>query len=460
MNYESNEGIILFNYLKLRKALIEENIMNYINISNSLDNEGFIQKIVEKNIIFLSEDFRVQYFYSLLLNMMDDDNYNNQRKNITINRFKALNFKEKFNENKKSDIFLSETILGQLFHSLKDLTGKEFLREKGDRLFKVDLEGEQVTDEGGPYSEILSDVCNELQSDYIDLFIKTPNNKNNIGELRDKYIINPSFDNIYQKKAYEFIGKLMVLAISSGETLNLNLHPIVWKSLLENQINFKEYETIDKNFFELIEKLKQISKNKDKGKDLIDSYDLNFVIQNSNEKEIELIENGQNVKVTLENIELYIELAQSKRINEFKNQIKFIRDGLYSGIEKNILQILNWKQLELMVCGEAIFNIEDFKQHTKYENCNEKDILIIWFWEWLESCKEEEKFKYLKFVSGRSRLPKSDYVHKINVFNYKEQYPASHTCFSTLDLPKYDSKNELFKKMKFVIDNVTTINDY
>ena len=246
----------------------------------------------------------------------------------------------------------------------------------------------------------------------------------------------------------------MALSISSGETLNFNFHPIIWKGLLENQITFKEYETIDINFYNWIEKLKEGLFKKDK--DLIDSYDLYFVIQNLNEKEIELIDNGKNIKVTLENVEIFIELAQSILIEEINNKIKFIKDGLYAAIGKNILQLLKWEQLEEMVCGDAIFNIKEFKDNTLCDN-NEK--IIQWFWEWLENCNEEDKFKYLKFVSGRSRLPKSKYEHKINVVNDKILFPFSHTCFSTLFLPKYDSKDILFERMKYVIDNVSSISD-
>ena len=391
LNCGNNEGKILFDYLKTRISLIEKDIIHFININNSIKTDKFFQKIIEKNIIYLNEDFRIQYFYSILLNM----EYRFIKKDITIDRLnKALTFKEKFNENKIPDIHLSETIFGQLFHSLGDLSGNEFLREKGAKMFRVKLKDERAIDVGGPYSEILSDICDDLQSDYVDLFIKTPNNKYDNGELRDRYIINPNCNNINHKKAFEFIGKLMILAISSGETLNLNLHPIIWKSLLENQITFKEYETIDYYFYNTIEKVKEGFYKKDKN--LIDSLDLNFVIKNSNEKDIELIKNGQDIKVTLENVEKFIDLAQSMRLNEINEQIKCIKDGLYSAIGKIILQLLNWKQLEEMVCGEAKFDIVDFKKHTKYANCNSNDEIIKWFWEWLENCKEEYKFKYLK----------------------------------------------------------------
>ena len=109
-----------------------------------------------------------------------------------------------------------------------------------------------------------------------------------------------------------------------------------------------------------------------------------------------------------------------------------------------------------MVCGEATFDMKDFKKNTK---CDEKEEVIQWFWKWLEKCKKDDKFKYLKFVSGRSRLPKSKYQHIIHLTNDKNKLPTSHTCFFTLDLPRYDSKKILYKKMKYAIENSFSISD-
>ena len=180
-------------------------------------------------------------------------------------------------------------------------------------------------------------------------------------------------------------------------------------------------------------------------------------MQNLNGNEIELIDNGRNIDVTLENIDLYIETIQYKIMEELKDKIKYIKDGLYSAIEKNILQILNLEQFEVMVCGEIVFNIEDFKKHTTYDSKGE--LVIQWFWEWLKDCDEKDKFKYLKFVSSKSRLPRLEYKHEIVLSNDKNKFPAAKTCFSRLILPKYDSKEILYEKMKYVIENVTNITD-
>ena len=200
----------------------------------------------------------------------------------------------------------------------------------------------------------------------------------------------------------------MGMAISSGEALNLNLHPIIWKRILEEKINNDEYETIDHIFLNnIIKPLEEIFKNQNE--DLLNDFDLNFVIKNSNETDIELINNAKNIKVNLDNLEEFIKLAKEKRFNEINNQIGYIKKGIYSVIDKNLLQILNWKQLEEMVCGKNKLDITDFKNHTEYHGYKGDDEMIKWFWEWLENSNEETQFKYLKFVSGRTRLPKSGF---------------------------------------------------
>ena len=448
---KNNEGEIIFKLIKIKISLLKLYFEQLIYSDSS--SEGIKNKILLNNHLYLPENIRIQYFNSFLEGnaLYYGDHY------IKIDRFKANNFYDKFNENSEKipDVELNQTIFGQLFNYFKSYIGEEFRIRKNERLFRVDLQGEQAIDAGGPYHETISLMCVELQSDYLDLFIKTPNNKTNLGELRDKYIVNPNANKNIYKNAYEFLGKFMGMAIYSGEALSLNLHPIVWKSILENKIDFEEYKTIDLSIYNLINELEEGLKKKDKN--IVKNYDLYFVIQNSNNSDAELIENGKTTKVTLENLDNYINLVKSTRINEISAQIESIKKGIYSVIDKNILQILNWLQLEEMVCGKNKLDINDFKLHTHYSGYTNNDKIIKWFWEWLEKIEEKKQFKYLKFVSGRTRLPKpgtgSTYTHTITKVSIDNILPRAATCFFTLKLPNYDSK-ELF------IENCSDITDH
>ena len=458
---KNNEGKIMFEFIKVKTSLI----VKYFDklIDSYLASDKIKNKILLNNILYLPEKIRIEYFNSYLRG--DNGDYYNYDgyHSLKIDRFKANEFYDKYNENSEKipDIELNQTIFGQLFKYFQNIKGEKFRIRKNGRLFRVDLQGEQAIDAGGPYHETISLMCNELQSEYLDLFIKTPNNKNNLGESRDKYIVNPNANRNIYKKAYEFIGKIMGMAIYSGEALSLNLHPIVWKSILENTIYFEEYKTIDLTLYNFINELEQGLKKKDKN--IVNNQDLYFVIKNSNNLDIELIKDGKTTKVTFEKANDYINLVKSVKIKEFSTQMESIKKGIYSVIDKNILQILNWSYLEEMVCGQNKLDIKDFQSHTIYTGYSIQDDIIKWFWEWLKEVDEKKQFKYLKFVSGRTRLPKpgsgSDYTHTITKVGLSNVLPRSATCFFTLKLPNYDSKKTFVEKMEYVIENCSNITD-
>merc|ERR1712176_665803 len=70
---------------------------------------------------------------------------------------------------------------------------------------------------------------------------------------------------------------------------------------------------------------------------------------------------------------------------------------------------------------------------------------------------------YLRFVWGRSRLPYlSDFErkHKINKCSKtpaNEYLPTGHTCFFTLDLPMYTSKQICYDKLLYAITHCIAI---
>ena len=448
----------LFNYLKYRTIINSKNYMKYYNTNILSAYKHLLQPLITKNTIFLISENRMKIFLDRLNTSRNNDMYR-----INIDRIKSNNFIEKYNESPEKiiDTEINTTIFGQVFQALEQKESKKFFIEKNNRLFRVNLLGENAIDEGGPYHEIISEICKDLQSDYLNLFIKTPNNRDNLGDLRDRYIINPDANKNIHKKAFEFFGKLLVLSISSGEVLNLNLHPIIFKLILNNEITFSDFETLDYNSYKLIQDLNNALIKNDTN--YIIQMGLNFEIKNSNGSDIELKPDGKNLYVDISNVNQYINLYKLKRLEEFNIQIKEIQKGLFAGISIDVLQILSWRELEKIICGKNNFDVDDLKKHTNYDGYNQNEQVIKWFWEWLENISEEDKFKYLRFVSGRSRLPQANlgynYKHVINKVNNKDLYPTSHTCFFTLHLPNYDNKNDLIKKLDYTIENSIEIYD-
>ena len=61
-----------------------------------------------------------------------------------------------------------------------------------EKLWNTKFIGEGGEDAGGLFRDCISDMCEELQSNAIDLFCKTQNQKNDFGEQREKWVLNPS----------------------------------------------------------------------------------------------------------------------------------------------------------------------------------------------------------------------------------------------------------------------------
>ena len=70
----------------------------------------------------------------------------------------------------------------------------------------------------------------------------------------------------------------------------------------------------------------------------------------------------------------------------------------------------------------------------------------------------------MKFVSGRTRLPISgmgyNYTHTIIKVSIECKFPRAATCFFSLKLPNYNSREEFIEKIKYAIENCADITDH
>ena len=135
-----------------------------------------------------------------------------------------------------------------------------------------------------------------------------------------------------------------------------------------------------------------------------------------------------------------------------------------------MIKFLTPSDLEKKICGDQHFNLALLKSMTIYTDYSQDVLTINYFWKFLEECSLEDKLNYIKFVWGRSRLPKDekgfgDQKHEI-MKNYDADFngnnahlPISHTCFFQLELPPYDNYSILKNKMLYAIRNSVLITD-
>lgn len=174
-----------------------------------------------------------------------------ERFEVTIRRRKA----HAFAETGAVDHEGVHTIFGQIMQCIKKSPNNRncFRQNSVDsQILKVEFKGEGSIDAGGPYRETLTNICNELQSAVLPLLIPTPNNKNNHGQFRECWMINPSSTSPSHLDLFKHFGYFIGAAIRSQQALPLDIAPIFWKLLIdetdtetdaEREMDLKAFDT-------------------------------------------------------------------------------------------------------------------------------------------------------------------------------------------------------------------------
>eukprot|EP00457_Paulinella_chromatophora_P002488 gb/GEZN01002493.1/.p1 GENE.gb/GEZN01002493.1/~~gb/GEZN01002493.1/.p1 ORF type:complete len:801 (-),score=154.23 gb/GEZN01002493.1/:58-2190(-) len=372
---------------------------------------------------------------------------------LTINRIKAARAKE--NPGKDPEGMLS--VFGQVF---KQLSGKDysaFRGTKGQQMFTAQFLGEGSTDVGGPYRECLTQMCADLMSSVLPLFIPCPNQKNAVGLNREKFALNPGCRSSLHISMLEFVGALLGIALRTSFSLNINLAGYIWKKLLDLPVDRNDLEAFDKLCVQALDEMVKFDHDKF---EVI--FDEKFTTQLSNGEEFPLKPGGELITLTHQDLSDYVRLTILARLSEADEQIRAIQKGMHQVIPAHMLTLFSDHDLERMVCGDPDISIDLLRKHTTYRGISASAPLVKNLWKCLESFTSEERQMFLRFVWGRSRLPVSDndwtqefQVHLLRAGD--DKLPVAHTCFFSLELPNYSSYDILRKKIVFAIFNCLAI---
>eukprot|EP00937_MAST-01D_sp_MAST-1D-sp2_P000982 g982.t1 len=171
---------------------------------------------------------------------------------------------------------------------------------------------------------------------------------------------------------------------------------------------------------------------------------LKFCTPGSDGKIVELKPGGGSFAVTMANRAEYCRLVESYRLHEFDRQTSAIRRGLSTVVPMSILQLFTWQEVEALVAGRPGVDIEYLKKHTDYRGFDASSSVIGWFWEAMESFSSEDRTMFIRFVWGRNRLPPpgQPWPQRFTIDRGPDgdtQLPEAHTCFFSIDLPRYTS---------------------
>ena len=416
---------------------------------------------------------------------------------VKLNRFKSFRAVEIAEQHDVcSEDFLQSSMFYQLWKELRQHSNEKLrisythpMDDGQSRTFKVKFEGEGVDDYGGPYREVFQKICEELKilntskgkaersSCFISLLHPTPNWNAEECSERYKYTFLPSATSALSLDLFRFLGELVGVALRSKITLELPLASIIWKSVVREPLTDQDIASLDEpasNFIAYIGSLYKRMKDTSTDSSEDAAAELDTVLQDvmwtatlSNAQDVNLIENGHMKNVNTESVGEYLDAYVHARLGESFAAIESFRDGLLWVVPESAISMLSWDELEYLVCGSKNIDVERLKANTEYDDdVSPTDSHIVNFWELLKSFTEEEKSSFLRFVWARPTLPPNgiEFPQKLKIQSAvgddssksPDSYlPKAHTCFFSINLPRYSTKSVMREKLLYAIQHCT-----
>ncbi|XP_064481734.1 E3 ubiquitin-protein ligase HERC2-like isoform X2 [Ornithodoros turicata] len=344
----------------------------------------------------------------------------------------------------------TKSVFGQMVSKMSLLTQESLLLPH--RVWKVKFVGESVDDCGGGYSESIAEMCDELQNGSLPLLILTPNGRDEAGTNRDCFLLNPAAKSPLHLNMFRFLGMLMGIAVRTGSPLSLSLAEPVWKQLVGLHLTPADLNEVDRGYVPGLMCVRNMEP------EAFQKLDMPFTIHSATGQEVRLSTKYQ--RTTVENRAEYVKLALNYRLHEFDEQVAAVREGMARVVPVPMLSLFTGYELETMVCGSPDIPINLLKAVATYKGVEPDSPLIQWFWDVMEEFSNAERSLFLRFVWGRTRLPRAiaDFRGRDFVLQVLDKYsppdhflPESYTCFFLLKMPRYSCQAVLREKLKYAI---------
>ncbi|KAI9802496.1 MAG: hypothetical protein M1825_002881 [Sarcosagium campestre] len=144
-------------------------------------------------------------------------------------------------------------------------------------------------------------------------------------------------------------------------------------------------------------------------------------------------------------VQYLLDISVSRQFEPFKR-------GFFTVCGGNALSLFRPEEIELLVRGsDEPLDIPSLRAVAKSENWGSHEEVLDWFWDFFGRIKPEDQRKLVSFITGSDRIPAAgttNLVIKISCMGDDcERFPVARTCFNTLCLWRYDSRQKLESKL-------------
>jgi E3 ubiquitin-protein ligase TRIP12 len=328
----------------------------------------------------------------------------------------------------------------------------------------------------GPTLEFYTLIIDKIAENQ-DLWYKTTD-----GTLYPRLLCDKESDmNEHIIRLFKLLGYIIGRAIYDDRLLNIPLNKVFWNLVLDKPILFKNIKYIDSNlyktildFINLIKQKQEYIKtnNIDKTQNInfddiilynnckLSELDIYFVFPGYNN--IELKPNGNDILLTMNNIEEYVNLIYDFLFYRGIDKcMQSFRKGFNINFNIEKLKCFTSSEIEEYICGSVDTKwdrnilLENLKPEHGYTNQSKTFNDLITF---MCSLDKKQRKQFLIFSTGSSRLPIGGFKSlspKLTVVkkHCEEEHspddylPTVMTCQNYLKIPEYSNYNILEHKI-------------
>jgi E3 ubiquitin-protein ligase HUWE1 len=259
---------------------------------------------------------------------------------------------------------------------------------------------------------------------------------------------------------FEFAGRVIARALSEGQTLDTHLSLAFLKHLLGVPVTLRDLEDVDEDVYRNLLWVLEATESQ------LEEVYMDFSVDWDNlgvKMNVALKPGGIDEAVTASNKAEYVELRVAFRLGgQIGPQLEAFKRGFYELVSLEEIRQFTPEELDLLICGLPDVDVDDF-----IENCEllhpltRESPVVRRFFEAVRTFSAEQKGKLLMFMTGSSQVPvggfralsRAGMAVKLGPGGPTSRLPSAHTCWSQLDLPEYESVDELRTKLLFAIEN-------
>ncbi|KAG0297593.1 hypothetical protein BGZ96_005696 [Linnemannia gamsii] len=346
-----------------------------------------------------------------------------------------------------------EMVFIDSFTQLQSRSGEDIKYSK----LNVHFHGEEGVDAGGVTREWFQVLARQMFNPDYAMFKTSAADKLTYQPNRASWV-NP--DHLL---FFKFIGRVIGKAIYDGRLLDAYFTRSFYKHILGRPVDYRDVEAVDPEYYKSLVWMLD--------NDITDIVEETFSVETDDfgtMKTVDLKPNGRNIPVTEENKHEYVKyITEQKLTLAIKDQIHSFLQGFHEIIPAHLISIFNEQELELLISGLPDIDVDEWKNNTEYQNYSPASPQIQYFWRAVRSFDQTERAKLLQFVTGTSKVPLGGFsqlqgisgVQKFQIhkdFSSTKRLPSAHTCFNQLDLPEYETYDELRQQLLTAISECST----